>query len=122
MSGTMMFCPVFSSVVGYWVPVVSELAFGISAAEPVESHVHCLGASWLDVVGDHIVCCAVVGLDGCGQLLVAHFFEQQLHGDCFLGIDVEGSYFVFGCAGHDGLENFGYVENGDIVRWVLNVG
>ncbi len=41
--------------------------------------------------GDHAMCCAVVGLDGCGCLLVAHFFEQQLHGDCFPGVDVEGT-------------------------------
>jgi hypothetical protein len=70
----MMFCPVVGSVYGSWLPVVSELALGVTAMEPVESHAHCLGASWLDVVGDHAMCCAVVGLDGCGWLFVAHFF------------------------------------------------
>ncbi len=71
----MIFCPVVGLVFGSWAPVVSESALGVSATEPVEYHVHCLGASWLDVVGDHAVCCAVVGLDECGQLLVTHFFE-----------------------------------------------
>jgi hypothetical protein len=71
----MMFCQVVGSVVGSWAPVVSELALGVLAVEPAESHVHCLGALWLDVVGDHAMCCAVVGLDGCGQLLLAHFFD-----------------------------------------------
>ncbi len=70
-----MFCPVVGSVAGSWAPVVSELALGILAMQPVESHVHRLGASWLDVVGDLPVCCAVVSLDGCGRLLVVHFFE-----------------------------------------------
>jgi hypothetical protein len=81
MSGAMMIFPVVSLVFRTWASVVSELALGVLAAEPMESHLHCLGALWLDVVGDHTVCCAVVDLDGCGQLLVAHFFEQQLHGD-----------------------------------------
>jgi hypothetical protein len=86
-----MFCPVVGLVVGSLVPVILELASGVSATEPVESHVHCLGASWLDVVGDHAVRCAVVGLDGCGRLLVAHFFKYQLHGNCFPVVDVEGT-------------------------------
>jgi hypothetical protein len=30
--------------------------------------------------------------------------------------------FCFGCGGHDGLENFGYVENGVIAKKVFNVG
>ncbi len=58
-----MFCPVAGLDVESWVPVILELALGVWAMEPVESHVHCIGASWLDVVGDHSVCCAVVGLD-----------------------------------------------------------
>ncbi len=82
----MMFCPLIGLVVGSWAPAVSKLALGISVREPVD-----LGASWLDVVGDHAMRSAVVGLDGCGRLLVAHFFKQQLHGDCFPGVDVEGT-------------------------------
>ena len=77
----MMIFPVVSLVFRTWASVVSELALGVLAAEPMESHLHCLGALWLDVVGDYTVYCAVVGLDGCGWLLVAHFFKQQLHGD-----------------------------------------
>ncbi len=79
----MMFCPVVGSVVGSWAPVLL----------PWESRQwsHCLGALWLDVVGDHAMCCAVVSLDGCGRLLVAHLFENMLQGDCFTGVDVEGT-------------------------------
>ncbi len=110
----MMFGPVVGSVVESWVPVVSKLAVGITAAKPMESHVQCFSAAWLDVVGDDAMCCAVVSLDGCGRLLVAHLFEEVSHGDCSTGIDVEGTKFSFGCTGHDSLENFGYVE----LSWV----
>ncbi len=117
-----MFGPVVGSVVGSWAPVVSKSALGITAAKPMESHVHCFIAVWLDVVGDDAMCCAVVGLDGCGRLLLAHLFEEVLHGDCFTGVDVEGAKFGFGRTGHDSLENFGYVEDGSIVGWIINVG
>jgi hypothetical protein len=97
MSGAMMFGPIVCSVVGTWAPVVSELALGITAAEPVESHVNCLGATGLDVVGDHAKGSAVVGLDWCGRLFVTHFFENLSHWNCFAGVDVEGAKFDFGC-------------------------
>jgi hypothetical protein len=80
---TMMFGPIVGSVVGSWTPVVAELVFlGVMAPQPVELHVHCFGASWLNVVGDDAMGCAVVGLDGCGRLLVAHLFKEVSHGDC----------------------------------------
>ncbi len=116
-----MFGPVVGSVVGSWVPVVLKLALGLTEAKPMESHVHCFSAVWLDVVGDDTMCCAIVDLDGRGRLLVAHLFEEVSHWDCFMGVDVEGTKFGFGCTGHDGLENFGYVEDGSIVEWVVNI-
>ena len=33
----------------------------------METHVHCLGTVWLNVVGYHSMCCAVVGLHYIGQ-------------------------------------------------------
>ena len=119
---TMMFGPIVSSVVGSWTPVVAELALGVTVLQPVELHVHCFGASWLNVVGDNAMGCAVVSLDGCGRLLVAHLFKEVLHGDCFTGVNVKGTKFGFGCTGHDGLEYFGNVEHGTIVGWVVDVG
>ncbi len=74
-----MFGPVCGSVVGSWAPVVSKLALGLTAAKPMESHVHCFSAVWLDVVGDDTMYCAIVRLDGCGRLFVAHFFEKVSH-------------------------------------------
>jgi hypothetical protein len=119
---TMMFGPIVGSVFGSWMPVVAELALGVMAPQPVELHVHCFGVSWLDVVGDNAMGCAVVSLDRCGRLIVAHLFKEVLHGDCFKGINVKGTKFGFGCTGHDGLEYFGNVEHGTIVGWVINVG
>jgi hypothetical protein len=103
-------------------PVVAELVLGVTAPQPVETHVLCFGALWLNVVGDDAMGCAVVGLDGCGRLLVAHLFEEVLHGDCFTGVNVKGTKFGFGYTGHDSLEYFGYVDHGPIVGWVVNVG
>jgi hypothetical protein len=119
---TMMFGLIVGSVVGSWTPVVAKSALGVMAPQPVESHVHCFGAAWLNVVGDDAMGCAIVGLDGCGKLLVAHLFKEVLHGDCFKGINVKGTKFGFGCTGHDGLEYFRNVEHGTIVGWVVNVG
>ncbi len=121
MSGAVMFGPVVGLVVGSWAPVVSKLALVLMAAKPMESHVHCFSAVWLDVVGDDTMCCAIVSLDGCGRLLVAHLFKEVSHWNCFTGVDVEGTKFGFGCTGHDGLENFGYVKDGSIVGWVVNI-
>jgi hypothetical protein len=116
-----MFGPVVGLVVRSWLPIVSKLALRLMAAKPMESHVNCFSAVWLDVVGDDTMCCAFVGLDGCGRLLVTHLFEEVSHWDCFTGVDVKGTKFGFGCTGHDSLQNFGYVEDGSIVGWVINI-
>jgi hypothetical protein len=63
-----MFGPVISLVVRFWAPVVSKLALGLMAAKPMESHVHCFSAAWLDVVDDDTMCCALavwMGVGGC---------------------------------------------------------
>ncbi len=119
-----MFGPVVGLVGGFRVPVVSKLALGILAAKPMESHVNCFGAASLDVVGDDTMCCAVVCLDGCGRLLVAHLFEEVSHGDRFTGVKIQSAKFNFGCTGHDHdcLEIFGDIEDGDVVGWIIDVG
>jgi hypothetical protein len=54
---------------GSWLPIVLELVLCTSAPKPIVAHVHCLGASWVDVVCDTTKCCAVLGLDGRRRLL-----------------------------------------------------
>jgi len=122
MRGTMMFSPIVGSVVVSGAPVVPELALGVATTKPMESHIHRFGATWLYVVGDHAESSAVVSLDRCGGLLVSHLFQELLHGYRFAGVDVESTKFGLGGTGHDRFEDFGDVEDGAIVGWVVNVG
>jgi hypothetical protein len=119
---TILFHPIVGLVVGSWTLVVAELILGVMAPQPVELHIHCFGALSLNVVGDNAMGCAVVGLDGCGRLLVAHLFEEVSHGDCFMGVNVKSTKFGFRCTRHDGLEYFGNVDHCPIVGWIINVG
>ena len=121
MRGAMMFGPIVGSVVRYGVPVVTELALGVATTKPMESHIHCFGATWLYVVGDHTGSRAVVSLDRCGGLLVSHLIQELLHGYCFAGVDVESTEFGLGGTGHDSFEDFGDVEDGTVVGWVVDV-
>ena len=93
----MVFGPIVGSVERPRSPVVSELALGVTAPLPVESHVHRFGATWLNVVRNNAVGSAVVGLYGHGRLLVAHFLKEVSHWDCSTGVDVKGAEFGFGC-------------------------
>ncbi len=87
----------------------------------MESHVHCFGAAWLDVVGDDAESCAVISLYGRGWLLVSHLFEEVPHGNRLSGNYVQCTHLGFGCTRHDGLEYFGDVEHGPIVGWIIHV-
>ena len=60
----MMFFAVISPVQVSTCPVVSELALGFSASEPVEVSVHCLQISWDDDVMHHTCSGGVVCLEG----------------------------------------------------------
>ncbi len=61
------------------------------ASQPVDSHVHGFGTSWLYVVVHDSEGCGVVGLHGSLGLFVAHFCKCYLLWNCFSCIDVEGS-------------------------------
>ena len=74
------------------------------------------------VVGDHAESSAVVCLDRCGGLLVPHLYQELSHGYRFAGVDVESTEFGLGGTGHDRFEDFGDVEDGAVVWWVVNVG
>ena len=122
MCGAMMFGPIVGSLIGCGGPVVMELALRVATTKPMESHIHCFGATWLYVVGDHAESRAVAGLDRCGGLLVSHLVQELSHGYCFVGIDVESPEFGIGGTGHDSFEDFGDVEEGAIVGWIIDVG
>ncbi len=86
----------------------------------VASGITCPLLLWLDVVGDNAKSCAVISLDGRGQLLVSHLFEEVSHGNCLSGIYVQCTQLGFGCTRHDGLEYFGDVEHSPIVGWIIH--
>ena len=67
-----MLRPVVGKVGGSGTPVVFELFLCCAVTKPVETHVHCLGATWLDVVRDDAKCGAIVRLNGCRWLGVPH--------------------------------------------------
>ncbi len=87
----------------------------------MELHVHCFGATWLDVVGDDAEGCAVISLDGRGRLHVSHLFEEVSHGNRLSGIYIQCSQLGFGRTRHDGLEYLGDVKHGPIVGWIIHV-
>ena len=70
-----MFRPVVGLVGGTRTPVVFELFLCFAVTKPVETHVHCFGATWLNVVRDDAKCGAVVCLNGCWGLFVSHLHE-----------------------------------------------
>ena len=69
----MMLGPVVCPVGGAQAPEESELALGLAASQPVESHVHGLCVLGLYIVVYDSTGCAVVGLHGSWGLFVAHF-------------------------------------------------
>ena len=66
----MVFGIVVGSVVDSGTPVVSELSLGVTTTKPVKTHVHCFGASWLDVVVDDPTRSCIVSLNGSLGLFV----------------------------------------------------
>ncbi len=86
----------------------------------MEPHVHCFCSACLDIACDNAVSGAVIHLDGCGQLRVSHFFEEMVHWYGFACFDVESTNFGFSGTRHDGFEDLGDVEDGAIVRGVVN--
>ena len=92
-----MLCAVVGVVDCTRFPVYAELALADSVSDPVEAHVHCLGALDLDrVVGDAFRG-GVICLDGSGALLLpAHFLQSVANDACFLSVAEQASYFGLG--------------------------
>jgi len=92
---------VVSEIVLTFGPVDEELALMNAIADPVELHVHCLGATLFDgVIGDSGGC-TVVGLHWCRALLETEFFQSSANRYGFLAVVEEAGGFRFGGAGDD---------------------
>lgn len=109
---------VIGSIVGAFVPIVSELTWWFATAKPPESHV-----KWLDSLDDdsfiaHPNCSSqVVGLDGRCWLLPIHFHKHLVEWDHFFGCDEEGVKFWFCCGRRDKLDDLGYGEDWAVKSW-----
>ena len=114
--GAVMLCPVVCEVECPGSPY-SKLLLAFAISQPVEPHVHCLRASWLDFVGDDANGCGVVSLCRGWWLWVAHLFEHDAHGHSLACVDVDSSQLGLGGRSHDSFDDGGHVEDGAVVRW-----
>ena len=80
-------------------PVDMKLALPYAITNPIEMHVHCLGASLLDCIIGNTTGSAVVSDDGCGWLGMAEFIENVVNGIRFLAIVEQGCSFRLSCTG-----------------------
>ena len=79
MHGVVVLGGVVTFVGGPWSPVEPEHALRLSASEPMESHVHCLGEALQDLIVDDPIC--------------LHFFYVSYF--CFYFYFCYGFYFYF---------------------------
>jgi hypothetical protein len=56
-----------------WCPTNVELVLLHSVFDPVESHIHCLGALLLECVIGNAILCGVASFEFCVILFVTHF-------------------------------------------------
>ena len=83
--GRVAFSVVICPVGGTWGPVVSKLALGVTASDPIKSHIHSL--SFLGdngLIGEPIYC-GVVSLDGGLRLWPFNLFQCLSERNHFLG-------------------------------------
>jgi len=74
-----MLCEVVCKVRLPRLPIYAKLFLRFAVAEPVESHVHCFRAFWLNFVIYHAFRRQIVGLDWCSWLRVSHFGKDLSH-------------------------------------------
>ncbi len=54
-------------------------------------------------------------------MLVPHFFEEVTHWYGFAGVDIESAKFGFRSTRHDGFDDLGDVEDGAVIRGIINI-
>jgi len=68
------------------VPKKSELSLCFAVTWPVESHVHGLGAFWLNFIINYSLCCCVVSLNWGQRLRMSQFVEYLVEVNGLFGI------------------------------------
>eukprot|EP00978_Attheya_sp_CCMP212_P042946 scaffold271559_cov35-Attheya_sp.AAC.1 len=74
-----------------------ELPLLFAILEPVEAHVDGFGAALFGSVIDDAGSTAVVDLEGCRGLGMAHIFKDDSENDTFAGDEKTGTQFGFSC-------------------------
>ena len=116
MGGWVVLREVVGQVDGATAPVDDELALLYAITDPVESHVHGLGAALLDGAVDDARGAYVVGHNFGGVLRVPQFDEADADGHGVLAAPEEGAGFCF-CSGcQDALHDAAEDVNGAIHR------
>ena len=77
-------------------PIDAELALAFVVSEPVEMHVHCFGAFWLDFAVYDCISHSIVHLEGCCRLLMAEFLQNDSDVDSLAHCYEEGCELSFG--------------------------
>lgn len=103
----MVFGPVVGVIEASWTPIDAKLFQCFSVTEPVEPHIHCFGAFWLNLAVDDAFGGRIVDLDWRGWLWMTELFEDESDIDGFSSVDVESGELSFGCGGHNILDDLG---------------
>ena len=91
-----MLGPIVGKILFTRSPIDAELALAFAVSEPVEAHVHCFGALWLDFAVYNCISHSIVRLEGCSRLLMAEFLQSDLDVDNLVHCDEEGYKLSFG--------------------------
>ena len=73
----MMLGEIVRTIEDAFFPVDVKLALADSVADPIETHIDCLGALLFDGVVGNAGSSAIVGNDGRGRLRMAELFEAE---------------------------------------------
>lgn len=97
----MVFCKIIGSIQCTGFPVDNKLALADTIADPIESHINCLGTFLLDGIIDDSFGTGVIRLDWRGGLWVAKFSESGAKSAGILGVVEASTNFSFSGRGKD---------------------
>ena len=77
MFGCVVLGPIVGEILFTRSPIDAELALAFVVSEPVEVHVLCFGAFWLDFVVNDCISHSIVLMEGGSRLLMAEFLQND---------------------------------------------
>mgnify|MGYP002809949774 CR=1 FL=1 len=91
-----MYGKIICGIVDAFAPEDTELVLTCAVAEPVEAHIYGFGAALFDGAVGNAGGAAVVNLERCGRLRMAHFVKADADGNGIFGIEKGSTSFCFG--------------------------